>query len=46
MTELGHIGKDSEGSGRDLMEVLFRHLPTDTEKTTKYFSRNTWCFGV
>jgi hypothetical protein len=40
------VGKDLEGSGNDLIEVLFRHLPEGLRKTTTNLSQNSRWPGV
>jgi hypothetical protein len=43
---IGWIGKDLEGSGHDLINVLFHHLPGQTEEShKKNFSQDSPCSG-
>jgi hypothetical protein len=37
------IGKDLKGSGRGLIQVLFRHLPRGTEKHQKNLIQASQC---
>jgi hypothetical protein len=39
-------GKNLEGSGSGLIEVLLQHLPGGTEKNAKNIIRDSTCVGV
>jgi hypothetical protein len=39
------IGKDIEGRGHGLIEVVFRNLPAETENNRENVSQDSCCLG-